>query len=662
LRVRLAFTIALLAGLPHGAALAGEESNESLMGREPCERHEPLRQPLFGDSHVHTTYSFDANVQDTRNTPRDAYRFAQGERMGIQPYDADGNALRTIQLDRPLDWTVVTDHSEFLGEVSLCTTEGSSGYDSWICRIFRSMPNAAFQLFATRGLLLKQRWGFCGEGAAECMDAGGRIWGEIQRAAEEAYDRSSRCRFSSFVGYEWTATVGMGRNLHRNVIFRNEKVPALPISWVETPSAVDLWDQLQSKCIDGLPGCDVLTIPHNSNLGAGLLFESARIAKPENWGGPLVKEILRIETPFVEVAPIDEEEARRRARWEPIVEIMQHKGASECMLEVGSTDEACGFELLPYDRFGAKFNALAPVVKPGPKSFVRWALADGLRIEQKVGANPFKFGIIAATDTHIAAPGMTDEKNHPGHGGAGMGAGDIRAAGFQDDLEFGPGGLGVVWAEENTRDSIFDAMVRREVYGTSGTRPIVRFFGGWDYPDFMCAEPSFVEMGYAGGVPMGGDLPVAMPETGGDRPRFAVSALMDAGVEGRPGTPLQRIQIIKGWVEGDATFEKVFDVAGGENGATVDLSTCEPMGGGAANLCAVWEDPDFDPARPAVYYARVLENPTCRWSQYVCNAAGVDCSDPESVPEGLVGCCSPEHHPEIQERAWTSPIWYAPTP
>jgi hypothetical protein len=225
-------------------------------------------------------------------------------------------------------------------------------------------------------------------------------------------------------------------------------------------------------------------------------------------------------------------------------------------------------------------------------------------------------------------------------------------------LEFNPGGLAVVWAEENSRESIFAAMQRRETYGTSGTRPVVRFFGGWDLPKGMCQGEDFAAVGYAEGVPMGGNLP-DRGEKDGD-PRFAVWALQDPGTDDAPGAPLQRIQIVKGWVDGDETREKVFDVAGGTSRASVDLTTCEPEGQGAAQLCSVWRDRDFDPEQNAFYYARVVEDPTCRWSQHLCVDAGVDCADPSTVTPGYEACCSPAHVPVIQERAWTSPIWFTP--
>jgi len=590
---------------------------------------------------VHTAFSFDASTQDTRNTPRDAYRFARGEAMGIQPYDEAGKAQRRIRLDRPLDFTAVSDHSELLGEVHICMTPGVEGYDSLICMIHRNIPSIAFQLIAGRTLVGKSRWGICGDDGSLCRTMTGLVWREIQSAAEEAYDRSAACSFTSFVGYEWTASVGRGENLHRNVIFRNEKVPTLPTSWVDTPSAWDLWNELQSKCVDALPGCDVLTIPHNSNLSGGLMFESAKITGPDDRG-------MRT----------DAAEAKLRQRWEPLVEIMQHKGDSECERGVDTEDELCSFENLPYDRFGAKFSWFVEKQRATPPNFVRWALKQGLVQDTKLGVNPFQYGIIASTDTHIAAPGFTQESEAKGHGGAGVGAGEGLREGFPDDFEFNPGGLAVLWAEENSRDALFAAMQRREAYGTSGTRPVVRFFGGWSLPETMCGSEDFAERGYRDGVPMGSKLAKRPADAGA--PRLAVWALKDPGSPRAPGTPLQRVQIVKGWLENGEPRERVLDVAGGENGASVDLGTCEPRGEGADQLCAVWTDPDFDPASPSFYYARVIENPTCRWSQHVCNAAGVRCDDPSTVPEALEQCCADEHRAAIQERAWTSPVWYRP--
>ena len=240
-----------------------------------------------------------------------------------------------------------------------------------------------------------------------------------------------------------------------------------------------------------------------------------------------------------------------------------------------------------------------------------------------------------------------------------MGMGQGVPEGFSDDIEFNPGGLAVVWAEENTRDSIFAAMRRREVYATSGTRPVVRFFGGWEYPGNLCERADFVKAAYAGGVAMGQDLPERSGATF-SAPRFAVWALQDPGTESTPGTPLQRIQIVKGWFEDGEVHERVIEVAGGENDASVEPSTCTARGAGARQLCSVWTDPGFDSEVPAFYYARVLENPTCRWHQYQCLESGVDCSTPEAVPEGFAECCSEAVPKTVQDRAWTSPIWYTP--
>ncbi|MBW2388042.1 MAG: DUF3604 domain-containing protein [Deltaproteobacteria bacterium] len=642
LQCSTALAVLMASALVGSNAAADDRPYAVTEEREACRDFDPLRRPLFGDTHVHTTYSFDANGQDTRNTPRDAYRFAKGEKLGLQPYTLDGEATRHAQLKRPLDFTVVTDHAEMLGEVRICRDPALPGGDSDICWAYRLSPQALFITFAMRTLIVKDRFQFCGENDTLCLAQAEVVWKEIRDAAEEAYDRSQSCTFTSFVGYEWTGSVGSGANLHRNVVFRNEHVPDRPVSWVETPSAYDLWAHLQRDCIDAVDGCDALTIPHNSNLsGPGLIFESAKLATEGDAGIPVTKE-----------------EAKLRQRWEPLVEIMQHKGDSECLLGGDTTDEACGFEKLPYDSFAgvgrvAASGAVDTALVPGRKGMVREALKKGLALEAQLGENPLKYGIVASTDTHLGTPGLVAEEDAKGHGGAGQ----RRLAGLPDDLEFNPGGLAVVWAEENTRDAIFSAMMRREVYGTSGTRPLVRFFGGWDYPKDLCGAKDFAARGYKGGVPMGSDL----PSKSGDAPRFAVWALQDPGGEGVTSTPLERVQIVKGWLGEDGEpHERVFDVAGGEHDAKVDPLTCETSGEGAGQLCTVWEDPDFDGDQRAFYYARVLENPTCRWSQQLCVDAGVSCSEGASVAPDWAECCSERHVRTQQERAWTSPIWYSP--
>jgi Protein of unknown function (DUF3604) len=603
--------------------------------RDPCADFDALRRPYFGDLHVHTAFSQDASTQGTRNRPRDAYRFARGEPLGIQPYRGD-RPLRTLRLAQPLDFVAVTDHAEQLGEVSICSDPRLEGYGSWACLLYRRFPRAAFFVMNTIASSGShpERMGFCGEGGARCLAAAGGVWREIQAAAEAAYDRSSACRFTSFVGYEWTGG-RLGKNLHRNVLFRNAVVPALPTSNFETQTPQGLWAALRRDCDDAGTGCESLTIPHNSNLSGGLMFLPV-----EDDGGPLTAA-----------------GAAERARFEPLVEIMQHKGDSECLPEAGVQDELCDFEKLPYDAFSGKFVGFLRH-PPEPSGFVRSALLQGLAEEARIGVNPFRYGIVASTDTHLGAAGAVSESGYPGHGGAGAPAAESLPEGLTDDLEFNPGGLAVLWAEENSRDALFAAMRRREAYGTSGPRIVVRFFGGYGLPENLCGSPRFAEEGYERGVPMGGVLP---PPPAGALPSFAVWALRDPGTPEAPGAPLQRVQIVKGWLEDGRLRQRVLDVAGNpRSDASVDLSNCTPRGEGADQLCTVWRDADFEPELPAFYYARVVENPTCRWSARQCVAHGVDCSDPAKVPAGFEPCCSEDHHWTVQERAWTSPIWTAP--
>lgn len=603
-------------------------------GQARCARYDPLRSPYFGDLHVHTALSLDASTQGTRAMPADAYRFARGEPLGVQPYDADGRPLRSLRLSRPLDFAAVTDHAELFGELNICESPDLPGHDSVPCIIQRHFPRLSFFIANSQATnsLTPRRFAFCGPDGAACRAAARTPWQTVRETAEAYQDRTDACRFSTFVGYEWTGAPG-SNNLHRNVIFQSAVVPELPISYVDEPRLDRFLTRLRRECREALPGCDVLTIPHNSNLSNGLMFQTV---EPDG-------------------EPLTAATAALRHEWEPLVEIMQHKGDSECRLGPETTDERCGFEKLPYQNFQANYVPWTAAPPPAA-SFVRWALKTGLAERQRLGVNPFQYGIIASTDTHVGAAGGVRPDTFIGHGGAGAPP-DTPGAGLPDDIEFNPGGLAVLWAEENTREALFAAMRRRETYGTSGPRMTVRVFGGWDFPADLCGQPDFVARGYGGGVPMGGELPPPPLRPPGP-PAFAVWALRDAA--GEPPVPLQRVQIVKGWIADGQAREQVFDVAGGDTGASVAPATCRPQGGGSDELCTVWRDPSFDAAQPAFYYVRVLQNPTCRWSAYACNARGVDCTDPARVPEALAPCCDPTYPKVIQERAWTSPIWYAP--
>lgn len=603
-----------------------------------CPAFNAQRNVYFGDLHVHTTNSFDAHMFDVRTTPDDAYRFARGEALALPPLDENGLGTQTVRIDRPLDFTAVTDHSEYLGEVETCGVPGSTNYDVPNCQTFRAGGNAGVYAFGINltGRTPRHFRDICGDDGALCRSVAGQVWEREQSAAATAYDR---CNFTSFVAYEYSNAFAAS-TMHRNVIFRNEHVPQ-PISTFDQNKPQGLWRELQTTCKDAGSGCDVLAIPHNSNESNGRMF--------------------LVEYPGATSAEQEREQARMRASMEPLFEIYQHKGNSECFNGlsgiVGATDEACEFEKRRRGPIEDCGDAVGQTGAAGQgcisrRDYVRNALLLGLQEQARIGVNPYPLGFIGSTDTHNGTPGLVGEETFIGHRGTEdataaqrLGSGDLTDGG----TIFSPGALAAVWAEQNTRDSLFEALRRKETYATSGPRLTVRVFGGWDLPANLCTDPNMVSEGYAHGVPMGSTLPARSTAAA---PSFLIAAMRDAGTEQRPGVPLQRAQVVKGWLQSNELHYEVFEVAGdANNGASVDLDTCTPQGSGSDSLCTVWTDPHFDPNQLAYYYVRVLENPTCRWTTYTCNRLAADqrpaaCSDP-NVPK------------TIQERAWTSPIWYA---
>ena len=620
--------VLLIAGQLWGA---GGASGQGAADAVPSD---PLKQAYFGDLHLHTALSLDSYVFGNRNDPDTAYRFAEGERVSLY-------GGQTKQLKHPLDFLAVTDHAEYMGEVSLCTTPGTPQYDSQMCQGVRKGDMAqVFRMSASvSSPQRKHIVELCGEDGALCREGSGAIWRKIQAAAARYYQPG---KFTTLIGFEYSPGVPPSNGpkprsqvpgmMHRNVIFRTDQVPDRVFSAYDG-AGEELQKWLEANCTGQ---CQVLTIPHNSNFSWGHFFTEGKNSD----GSPWTDEILQ-----------------RRARIEPLVEIFQIKGGSECQAGIGLTDEECGFE-----------NA-APPCPPGvtdgdcagPTSFVRDALVAGLRVEEQRGINPYKYGIIAATDNHNGLAGGTEENDYKGaHGeldyspqkrlgvstGPAVNDGDGDGA---NQLPFNPGGLAAVWAEKNTREAIWDALKRRETFGTSGTRIRVRFFGSFDFPVDLNRNPDIVKIGYAQGVPMGGDLKTA---PGGKAPRFVAWAMRDPD-----SAPLQKIQVIKGWVENGISKSKIVDLVCSdgkapasaqcpEDGATVDIETCKPNGKGAGELSATWTDSAFDSKLRAVYYVRVLEEPTCRWSTWDAHRLGV--APPKGEPA------------TIKERAWTSPIWYTP--
>ncbi|MGI9288988.1 MAG: DUF3604 domain-containing protein [Pseudomonadales bacterium] len=596
---------------------------------ERCKHHSPLRQVYWGDLHVHTRLSSDAYMSGSRVGPDGAYRFARGEKLLLS------ETVGETQLDRPLDFAAVTDHATELGATHLCTTPGSPVYNSKDCTNFRA-PLVADKtdlkkyiklLVAKTGGQLSSET-VCGPEGKLCRKAGKTAWEQIQQAAAQFNDASDSCDFTTFVAYEYTATPDFTK-VHRNVIFKNDRVLAEPISYADEPNEQVLWQRLKNECIDAGTGCDVLAIPHNPNLSNGNLFS--------------------LEYPPNTTRQAQADLAALRASIEPVLEIMQIKGDSECRNGLwnvlGGNDELCDWEKLrlpdtPDCKDGVSKGALMDEGCLSRLDYGRYALVEGLKEKRRIGVNPYKLGFIASTDTHAGTPGAVEEwrsdlsgsKPNPRSGRTG-------------------GGLVAVWAEENSRTAIFDALRRREVYGTSGPRMKVRLFAGQTLEAKLCDDPDLVRKVYKAGVPMGGSMSTTSLNNGA--PRFLVMAQMDNGTPRHPGNLLQRAQIVKGWADAAGNIhQQVIDIVGGPSTATVDTDSCQPRGPGFRQLCGVWRDPDFDSRQDAVYYARVVENPSCRSAGWLCA---------ETQGDDRPGWCNAASTPLVtQERAWTSPIWYSP--
>ena len=577
------------------------------------------RNAYFGDLHVHTKNSSDAFIFNIRATPDDAYAYARG---GVIKH-----ALGfPIQLHSgALDFTAVTDHAELLGILPAMIDPDSA---------MSKLPLAKGIQSTDREDVLKAFYAISRGVRAEGEKSPLRNMEVIRSAWQETVASAERNNepgiFTTFVGYEYTAAP-QSQNLHRNVIFKSSRVPATPFSSIESGNPEDLWAWLDAQRDNGM---EALAIPHNSNVSNGLMFPAT------NWAGE----------------PLDADYAELRMRNEPLVEITQVKGTSETHPSLSPNDEWAGFEL--YDTLIA-----TDIVSKKPGGFVREAYRHGLEYEEKGGFNPYKFGLIGSSDTHNAGAPV-EENNYFSKAGMLDGTAERRGTVPSDiKRKFGPvdasktfpywsaSGLMGIWAEENTRVSLFAAMKRKETFATSGPRIKVRFFAGYDYEKALLADPELISKAYSNGVPMGSDLSGA----GAGAPAFLAWAVHDVN-----SALLQRLQIIKAWVSKGVSHEKVYDVACSDgllpdpathrcpaNGAQVALSDCSiTQGKGAAELKALWRDPGFDANQQALYYVRVLENPTCRWSTWDAIRAGV------APRSGLAST--------LQERAWSSPIWYSP--
>jgi hypothetical protein len=622
--------------LPVYADYVGSVQQEDVKGVFKAPGYSPYagrnfpNKVLWGDTHLHTDNSLDARAFGVTLGPEDAYRFARGEEITTSHGER-------IKLSRPLDWLVVTDHSDAMGAMKEIVAGNPDLMrepllKDWHDRINQGGDTA---LAATMEVI-ETFAGITGKKIPDIVmdkDFVGSVWGRYLETAEK-YNEPGR--FTTIIGYEWTSTEG-GNNLHRNVLYKdgaNEAKQMLPYTTAESFNPEDLWKWMES--FEEKTGGRLLALAHNGNVSNGLMFPEINPVT----GKPLTKSY-----------------AETRIRWEPIYEVTQIKGDGESHPYLSPNDEFAG-----YDTLWDKAN-LGPVPKKPEMyqyEYAREALKNGLQLEQKLGVNPYKFGMVGSTDSHTALATAEEENFFGKHSGkepkperasALIGAFEgIEWYGWEQVSS----GYAAVWATENTRKAIFDAMKRKEVYATTGPRITVRFWGGWNFTASDAASRLPAGIGYSKGVPMGSDLRNA---PNGKAPTFLVAALKDP-YSGN----LDRIQIVKGWLDNNGkTHEKVYDVVwsdaetrkqGSDDklppvGNTVDVANATWTNTiGDPELITVWQDPDFDPKQSAFYYARVIEIPTPRWTAY--DAKRFNIKMPDEVP--MI----------TQERAYTSPIWYTP--
>lgn len=578
------------------------------------------KNAYFGDLHIHTGWSFDAFIYNVRTSPDDAYLYAKGHKIPHVSGDS-------IQINRPLDFMAVTDHAEYMGVLmQMLDDDAPIAQLDLSKRVTSPDPEVSSKAIVSVGMSISFNKPYRSLIDEDVMYD---TWQKVVQAADDHYEPGV---FTTFPGYEWTTSVGevfaspqYAYNMHRNVIFKGGKVSGMPFSSFHSQDPEDLWKWLDEQRQQGI---DVLAIPHNANISDGNMYGTKKS------DGSLM-DLDYIDT---------------RMRNEPISEVVQIKGQSMAHPALSPNDEFADFEVYEY-LFARDGDQAVGKVKG---SYVRDALQDGLKLEKEVGANPYKFGFIGSSDSHNSASNA-EEDNHIGRSGLQDPTPLERLANttFASMIRANSvAGLAGVWAEENTRQAIFEALERKETFATSGPRIKLRFFGGWNFRDSLLQDTSWIEMAYNDGVAMGGDL---YQRDVADAPMFIVSALKDPD-----GANLDRLQIIKGWIDEEGnTQEQVYDVAWSDDrkknvdgslpkvGSTIDERTATYTNDiGAITLQSIWQDPDFDPKQASFYFVRALEIPTPRWTTY--DAVRADQTIPVAVPSA------------IQERAWSSPIWYNP--